>query len=438
MVIAIQRQLNDLKTYLLKMSSMVEELLKGAMHSLDRVDMELASTVIKQDDDIDAMENHINELCLRILVLQQPMAADLRFITSAMGINHELERVGDQAVNIAERVALMIKEGPRIMQPVDLIKMARWAESMLADSINAFVDSDTGLAESVRKRDDEVDGLYTEVIRTILDDMVADPSKIKQGVHLLTVALNLERIADLATDICEEVVFLAEGRIIRHGAISPEPAKFKKSLFEDLRMHTNKVKECTWMFRKAVECYMQKECEEFDQLVKQVSELESEADAIKRNIRGHLPRGFIMPVDNFQFLMYLGEQDKVLDAAEDALNSFSFRMTNIPEGIEEDLVNLVDKAIEAIELLGPMVETANTYFRNNDEKDRKNVKELIRQIRQKEHEADQIEKKIKKTIYNLNIEPLSVCHLTHVLDQIGQIADHAENAGDMMRAMIAR
>jgi phosphate transport system regulatory protein PhoU len=438
MATAIQRQLNDLKTCLLKMSSMVEESLKGAILSLKKTDLELSRAVIEKDDDIDAMENHIDDLCLRILALQQPMAMDLRFIASAMGINHDLERVGDQAVNIAERVELLLKEEPRIIQPVGISKMARLAESMLSDSINAFVGGDTSLAESVWKRDDEVDALYIEVIQRIVDDMVADSSKIKQGVHLIAVALNLERIADLATDICEEVVFIADGRVIRHGSISPEPVKFKKSPFEDLKAHTDKVKECSWMFKKALVCYIEEECQEFGELAKQVCELESEADAIKRNIRGHLPRGVIMPVDDFKFLMYLREQDKVLDAAEDVVDWLSFRTTSIPEEIKDDLVHLADKVIESTELLGPMVEKANIYFKYNDENDREKVKELIREIRQREHEADQIEKKIKKTLFNLDIEPLSVCHLTHVVDKIGEIADHAENSGDMMRAMVAK
>ncbi|HIC92353.1 MAG TPA: TIGR00153 family protein [Syntrophaceae bacterium] len=213
---------------------------------------------------------------------------------------------------------------------------------------------------------------------------------------------------------------------------------FRKSPFEDLKTHAHKVKECTWMFRRAIECYIDKACEEYEYLAKEVSRLENEADAIKRNIRGHLPKGVIMPVDKFQIFMYLREQDRVLDAVEDALDWLTFRLTDIPKEVEKDLLSLVDKDIEAIGLLGPMLDAANAYFRYNDEKDRERVKELIREIRQKEHEADQIEKKMKKTIFNLNIEPVSICHFNHVLDKIGEIADHAENAGDMMRAMMAK
>lgn len=212
----------------------------------------------------------------------------------------------------------------------------------------------------------------------------------------------------------------------------------RKSPFEGLKAHAHKITECTLMFKKAVRCYIDKACEEYEYLTEEVSRLEHEADAIKRNIRGHLPKGIIMPVDKVHLFTYLREQDQVLDAAQDALEWLTFRLTDIPKQIEGDLLSLVDRVMEAVELLRPMIETANAYFRYNDEKDREKVKELIREIRLKEHEADQLEKKMKRTLFNLEIEPLSVCHLTHVLDKIGEIADHAENAGDMMRAMIAK
>ncbi len=218
----------------------------------------------------------------------------------------------------------------------------------------------------------------------------------------------------------------------------PILALFRKSPFEDLKIHANKVRECTWMFKKAIECYIDKACEEYESLAKEVSRLEHEADAIKRDIRGHLPKGIMMPVDKFELFAYLKEQDKVLDAVQDTLDWLTFRLTDTPKEIEEDLLALVDKSIEAIELLGPMLDAATAYFRYYNKKDREKVKELIREIRQKEHDADQIEKKAKKAMFNLNIEHISVCHFNHVLDKIGEITNHVENAGDMMRAMIAK
>ncbi len=192
------------------------------------------------------------------------------------------------------------------------------------------------------------------------------------------------------------------------------------------------------MFKKAIECYIDKACEEYEYLAKEVSRLESEADAIKRDIREHLPKGIIMPVDKFELFRYLREQDRVLDTVEDALDWLTFRLTDVPKEIEKDLLSLVDKGIAAIELLGPMLDAATAYFRYYNKKDREKVKELIREIRQLEQEADRLEKKTKKTMFNLNIEHICICHFMHVLDKIGEIADHVENAGDMIQAMIAK
>jgi len=225
---------------------------------------------------------------------------------------------------------------------------------------------------------------------------------------------------------------------MRYKIRTPILSLIRKSPFEGLKTHADKVKECTWMFKKAIECYIDKACEEYESLAKEVSKLESEADAIKREIRKYLPKGIMMPVDKFQVFMYLREQDRVLDAVEDALDWLTFRLTEVPKEIEKDLLSLVDKGIASIELLGPMLDAANAYFRYYNEKDREKAKELIREIRQKEHEADQIEKKIKKIMFNLHIEPISICHFNHVLDKIGEIADHVENAGDIMRVMIAK
>ncbi|MDP3029160.1 MAG: phosphate signaling complex protein PhoU [Deltaproteobacteria bacterium] len=209
------QELASLKMKLLEMSSLVEEVLRDTWTAFSKRDVYLAHCVHDKDDEIDKMENEIDHQCLKLLALQQPMAIDLRFITVAMRININLERAGDQAVNIAERVILMAEE-PFIIRPLGINRMASQAESMLREALNAFVDQDTGLAGSVRERDDVVDKLYLKVVCDILEHMMNDPSTITQGVHLLIIALNLERIADLATNIAEDVIFMVEGRVIRH------------------------------------------------------------------------------------------------------------------------------------------------------------------------------------------------------------------------------
>ncbi len=214
---------------------------------------------------------------------------------------------------------------------------------------------------------------------------------------------------------------------------------FITSPFDALQEHAEKVKECTWAFQQAIECHTSKKCKTFEEYRQEIIKLESEADAIKRRLRGHLPKGTLMPVDKFQLFRYLREQDQVLDAVEDALDWISFRSEpGIPKELEKDFFLLVDANIEPIEELSRMVAEARKYFKSFSEKQRKIVKDIIHNLRQKEHEADKVEDKIKEKIFNLKIDPVTVFHMVRLAETIGSIADHAENAGDMMRAMLSR
>ncbi|MFH0786610.1 MAG: phosphate signaling complex protein PhoU [Pseudomonadota bacterium] len=209
------QELANLKIKLLEMSSLVEELLKDTILAFNKRNIYAAHCIIDKDEVIDRLENEIDHQCLKLLALQQPMAIDLRFITTAMRINIDLERMGDQAVNIAERVVLMAEE-PFMIKPLGLNRMAGNCQEMLREAIDSFVNQDTRIAASVCARDDVIDNLYLKVVCDILEHMMNDPSTITQGVHLLIIALNLERIADLAPNIAEEVIFVVEGRVIRH------------------------------------------------------------------------------------------------------------------------------------------------------------------------------------------------------------------------------
>ena len=212
---------------------------------------------------------------------------------------------------------------------------------------------------------------------------------------------------------------------------------FFKSPFENLKLHADKVAECGNLFLKAVECHLASECEEFNSLTDRVAKIESEADGIKRNIRGHMPRGILMPVDNFQFFLYLREQDKVLDSVEESLFWLSFRPEAVHEGVVEDLHYLVKTVVPVLEKLAPMVDEAHRYFRSRSEERRVTIKSMIRDIRQIEKESDHLEKELKMKIFKVIGEPLQVYHLIRLVETIGEIADHAQNATDMMRAMIA-
>ena len=212
------------------------------------------------------------------------------------------------------------------------------------------------------------------------------------------------------------------------------------SPFEGLLKHAEKVKECGWAFQQAVECHAAEQCKEFDQYRQDVSKLENEADAIKRGIRGHLPTGTRMPVHPFQLFMYLKEQDNVLDSVEDALDWLSYRSTAgiKKKEIKEAFFFFFYAVIEPAEELSRMVAEAKKYFDSYSEKQRNTVKDIIHNLRKREHEADMLEDELKQKIFSLETDPVAIYHLVKLAEIIGSVADHAENAGDMMRAMIAR
>jgi predicted phosphate transport protein (TIGR00153 family) len=212
------------------------------------------------------------------------------------------------------------------------------------------------------------------------------------------------------------------------------------SPFEGLLEHAEKVKECGWAFQQAVECHAAEQCKAFDQYRQDVRKLEDEADVIKRRIRGHLPTGTRMPISKFQLFMYLKEQDNVLDSVEDALDWLSYRRTAAikKKEIKETLFLLVDAVIEPTEQLSRMVAEAKKYFDSYSEKQRNIVKDIIHNLRKREHEADLLEDELKHKIFRLETDPVAIFHLVKLAETIGSVADHAENAGDMMRAMIAR
>jgi phosphate transport system protein len=212
-----QKELERLKENLLRMASLVEQVISDAVQSLIKRDSDLAQRTITSDDAINDLELAIDEMCLKLLALRQPMAIDLRFITASMKIVTDLERMGDQAVNIAER-ALSLNHEPQLKPYIDLPRMAEITQSMVKDVLDAFVKQDSPLARSVCARDDLVDGLNDQVFRELLTFMISDSKTIPRCVHLLIVSRCLERIADHATNIAEDVIFMVDARVIKHHA----------------------------------------------------------------------------------------------------------------------------------------------------------------------------------------------------------------------------
>ena len=214
---------------------------------------------------------------------------------------------------------------------------------------------------------------------------------------------------------------------------------FMTSPFEGLQEHAEKVKECAWAFQQAIECHLAEKCKTFEEFRQEVIQLETEADVIKRRIRGHLPKGTMMPVYNFLLFRYLREQDQVIDAVEDALDWISFRSEpGIPAELEKEFVILTDAVMDSIEELSNMVAEARKYFKSHSEDQRVIIKNIIRTLRQQEHEADKAEDLVKQKVLNMDIDAVTVFHMVRLAEIIGSIADHAENAGDMMRAMVSR
>ncbi|MGB9006070.1 MAG: phosphate signaling complex protein PhoU [Candidatus Aminicenantales bacterium] len=208
-------ELKKLKAILMRMAALVEESIALAIKGLKACQEQPARRVLEQEDAINLLEIEVDELCLRLLALKQPMAGDLRFITSAMKIGSELERIGDQAVNIAERTLDLLKQPP--LKPlIDLPRMAELVQKMVLDVINAFVNRDADLARDVCRRDDEVDQLNDQIFRELLTYMMQDPANIPRAVGLILVGRHLERMADHATNISEDVIYLALGKTIKH------------------------------------------------------------------------------------------------------------------------------------------------------------------------------------------------------------------------------
>ena len=209
-------QLGSLKEQLLGMSAKAEERTDLAVEALLARDTDKANLVINGDVDINKLEIEVEQAAVELLALQQPMARDLRFIIGAIKVSNDLERVGDHAVNIAES-AIRLAEKPKVNIKIPEIEvMARRARKMLGDSLDAFIRADGALGRKVCREDDVVDALHDSVFRVLLTHMMADPKTITPSLELLLVGRNLERIADLATNISEDAVYLAEGKQIKH------------------------------------------------------------------------------------------------------------------------------------------------------------------------------------------------------------------------------
>jgi phosphate transport system protein len=208
-------ELEALKQTLLAMGGLVEDQIRRVMRALLERDDVMAQDVIERDRQVNTYDVEVDEQCVSLLALHQPAAGDMRFITTAMKIVTDLERIGDQAVNIAQRVLELNRE-PQLKPYIDLPRMAEKAQRMVKESLDAFVARDTALARQVCGEDAEVDALKEQIFRELLTFMMEDPRTIPRAIRVILISRFMERVADHATNIAEMVVYLVEGKMVRH------------------------------------------------------------------------------------------------------------------------------------------------------------------------------------------------------------------------------
>ena len=208
-------ELEALKQTLLAMGGLVEDQIRRAMRALLERDDVIAQDVIDRDRQVNTYDVEVDEQCVNLLALHQPAAGDLRFITTAMKIVTDLERIGDQAVNIAQR-ALELNREPQLKPYIDLPRMADKAQRMVKESLDAFVARDTALARQVCGEDAEVDALKEQIFRELLTFMMEDPRTVSRAIRVILISRFMERVADHATNIAEMVVYMVEGKMVRH------------------------------------------------------------------------------------------------------------------------------------------------------------------------------------------------------------------------------
>lgn len=212
----LQQKLEELKGRLKESASLVEGMIEKSIRGLIERKKELLQEVIEKDEEREnRIEMEIDEACIQTIARYQPQAGDLRIVMMIARMNNDFERMADEAVNIAE-ASLFLIERPQVKPLVDIPRMAKEAEGMMQDSLSAFMEGDTQLARGVCRKDDIVDGLRDQILRELITFMASDPSVIDRSIQLIRISRSLERIGDLSTNICEDVIYMVEGKIVRH------------------------------------------------------------------------------------------------------------------------------------------------------------------------------------------------------------------------------
>lgn len=447
--IALGKELQILKNLITDMAKNVDEMVHGAILAINKLDPEIAKKIIEADDQIDYYDHMVVQSALEIVALQQPVAKDLRFVITAIDISRNLERTADQAVNIAYSVFNLSKNS----QLVNLIpgckiaieEMAQEALNMLHSAINAFVTENSQQAKSVIDYDVIVDRLQKDLIEEVKGCMKRNTDLIDCGIDYIVVIENIERIADLATNIAEGVIFVTEGRMVKlEEQQKVTLSDLKKVMFKDfpifelLEKHAQLVTECIERLSLSLEAYYNKDFKNLSEIANHIFEIEKEADKIKRNIREHLPKGVILPVERFELFMYLKEQDAIADVAEEILNWLSFKQIPINADLHNQIEELLTKSIETLKHFKDMIKLSGIFLVYKDEESKSRAVELIREIRYAQYLAEEFSNKVKKELFEKLTDPLHLFYYLKLVDLIIQISQHAENTADLMRIMISK
>jgi len=207
------------------MGSMAQGMIRVAIKGLVERDESILEEVFKNEEEVNHLQIEIDDMAMRLLALRQPMAVDLRFIAASIKINSELERIADQAVNVCQNTQVLLKY-PLLKPLIDIPRMAEIAQKMLNDSLEAFVNRDPDQAQVTLAEDDKLDGLKDQIFRELLTYMISDPTTVQRALCLILISRNLERIGDHATNVCEDVIYMVQGRDIRHPQKPSTPMKF--------------------------------------------------------------------------------------------------------------------------------------------------------------------------------------------------------------------
>lgn len=442
--IALERDLQVLKNLLLDMAKAVNEMLTGAILSFEKLDPDMAKRVVKYDEQVDYFEHMVTLTALEIIALQQPVAKDLRFIVSSIEIARNLERLADQAVNIAQRVPILNKYKELSFNncKVSIQSMAKESFLMLESAIDAFVSENISKAQKVIDHDDIVDQFKKEHISYIKECIKENPLLTEVGIEYIVIVQNLERVADLACNVAESVIFTVQGRMpkleTQRLPTVRELLSRELPVFDLLLRHARLVIECMDRLPLALEAYLKKDKPHLEEIIKHIVEIEKEADKIKTNIRGHLPRGLILPVEKFELFLYLKEQDAVADYAEAILNWLSFKDIVLNEKMAQQLEALLNQSLEPLKYIEEMITTSADFLINWNEESRSRAKELIRQIRYQEFLTEELSNQTKKLAFQEIKDPIELFFVLELIDLICEISHHAENAADLMRTMIAK